>query len=72
VRCLLAVLGHYVLALLHIGCVHHHVILLVAGLVIVGLARGVQLYVVGGVALTLLVVVTAMAIPRSSMSNTSK
>merc|ERR1719477_467390 len=40
-RCFLAVLCDNILALLHISSVHHHIILLMTSLVIVGLARSV-------------------------------
>merc|ERR1719228_2982791 len=40
-RCFLAVLGDNVLTLLHISSVHHNIILLMASLVIVGLAGSV-------------------------------
>ena len=49
--CLLAVLGHDVLALLDVGRVHHHVVLLVALLVIHVVALLVMDHIVNRVAL---------------------
>ena len=49
--CLLAVLGHDVLALLDVGRVHHHVVLLVALLVVHVVALLVMDHIVNNVAL---------------------
>jgi len=70
-RGFLAVLSHNILALLNISCVHNNIVFLMASLVIVSLARGVKLDVVGGVALALLVVMTGVAMTRSSLGKTA-
>jgi len=70
-RGFLAVLSHNILALLNISCVHNNIVFLMASLVIISLARGVKLDVVGGVALALLVVMTGVAMTRSSLGKTA-
>ena len=70
--CLLAVLGHYVLALLNISGVDNNIIFLMTGLVVICLALCVILYIISGVTLALLMVVTTMAITRSTLGDTGK
>jgi len=70
-RGFLAVLSHNILALLNISGVHNNIVFLMASLVIISLARGVKLDVVGGVALALLVVMTGVAMTRSSLGKTA-
>ena len=70
-RGFLAVLSHNILAFLNISCVHNNIVFLMASLVIISLARGVKLDVVGGVALALLVVMTGVAMTRSSLGKTA-
>ena len=60
-------LGHDILAFLDISCVHNNIILLMTSLVIICLALSVIFDIVGGVALALLMVMTGVAITRSSL-----
>merc|ERR1739838_731531 len=61
-----------VLTLLNIGGVHHSVILSMAGLVILGMASLLYLYVVLGVAMFLLAAISKVSPARSSTSSRDK